>query len=178
MMNKIFEYIEAKKIFNLKKKNISILIQPTSYVHALIFFKNGLIKLAAHKPKMKIPISSAMNLNNNNKNQINKSLKSLNNLKFELPNIKKFPLMAIIPLIPEKQSYFETILITLNDNLVERYLNNQINYVSINKNLLKIIKNQYFIKYYKLKPKNIYDIKNMIKLTKKYLDINIKYYDK
>ena len=89
---------------------------------------------------MKIPISSAMNLNNNNKNQINKSLKSLNNLKFELPNIKKFPLMAIIPLIPEKQSYFETILITLNDNLVERYLNNQINYVSINKNLLKIIK--------------------------------------
>ena len=86
--------------------------------------------------------------------------------------------MAIIPLIPEKQSYFETILITLNDNLVERYLNNQINYVSINKNLLKIIKNQYFIKYYKLKPKNIYDIKNMIKLTKKYLDINIKYYDK
>ena len=179
MMNKIFEYIEAKKIFNLKKKNISILIHPTSYVHALIFFKNGLIKLAAHKPKMKIPISSAMNLNNYiNKNQINKSLKSLNNLKFELPNIKKFPLMAIIPLIPEKQSYFETILITLNDNLVERYLNNQINYVSINKNLLKIIKNQYFIKYYKLKPKNIYDIKNMIKLTKKYLDINIKYYDK
>ena len=179
MMNKIFEYIEAKKIFNLKKKNISILIHPTSYVHALIFFKNGLIKLAAHKPKMKIPISSAMNLNNYiNKNQINKSLKSLNNLKFELPNIKKFPLMAIIPLIPEKQSYFETILITLNDNLVERYLNNQINYVSINKNLLKIIKNQYFIKYYKLKPKNIYDIKNMIKLTKKYLDINIMYYDK
>ena len=179
MMNKIFEYIEAKKIFNLKKKNISILIHPTSYVHALIFFKNGLIKLAAHKPKMKIPISSAMNLNNYiNKNQINKSLKSLNNLKFELPNIKKFPLMAIIPLIPEKQSYFETILITLNDNLVERYLNNQINYVSINKNLLKIIKNQYFIKYYKLKPKNICDIKNMIKLTKKYLDINIKYYDK
>ena len=179
MMNKIFEYIEAKKIFNLKKKNISILIHPTSYVHALIFFKNGIIKLAAHKPKMKIPISSAMNLNNYiNKNQINKSLKSLNNLKFELPNIKKFPLMAIIPLIPEKQSYFETILITLNDNLVERYLNNQINYVSINKNLLKIIKNQYFIKYYKLKPKNICDIKNMIKLTKKYLDINIKYYDK
>ena len=119
---------------------------------------------------MKFQISSAMNLNNYiNKNQINKSLKSLNNLKFELPNIKKFPLMAIIPLIPEKQSYFETILITLNDNLVERYLNNQINYVSINKNTFKIIKNQYFIKYYKLKPKNICDIKNMIKLTKKYL---------
>ena len=128
---------------------------------------------------MKIPISHAMNLNNFNKNHpIHEHLKSLNNLKFELPNIKKFPLLSIIPLIPEKTSYFETILITLNDSLVEKYLNNQINYISINKNLLKFIKNQYFFKYYKLKPKNIYDIKKMIKLTKSYLDINIKYYDK
>ena len=34
-----------------------------------------------------------------------------------------------------------------------------------------------FKKYYKLKPKNIYDIKNMIKITKNYLELNIKYYD-
>ena len=91
---------------------------------------------------------------------------------------KKFPLLSIIPLIPEKSSYFETILITLNDSLVEKYLNNEINYVSINKNLLNFIKNKRFLKYYKLKPKNIYDIKNMIMLTKNYLNINIKKYDK
>ena len=128
---------------------------------------------------MKIPIASALNLNNNiDVNQIDKNIKSLNSLKFELPDKKKFPLLSIIALIPEKPSYFETILITLNDSLVERYLNNQINYLSIKKNLLNIIKKQYFLKYYKLKPKNIYDIKNMITLTKNYLDINIKHYDK
>ena len=39
---------------------------------------------------MKIPISSAMNINNNYQDkQINKNIKSLNNLKFELPK-KKF----------------------------------------------------------------------------------------
>ena len=41
MMNKIFEFIEAKKIFNLKKKKLSILIHPSSFVHAIVFFKGG-----------------------------------------------------------------------------------------------------------------------------------------
>ena len=39
MMNKIFEFIEAKKIFNLSNKEIDILIHPNSFVHAIIYFK-------------------------------------------------------------------------------------------------------------------------------------------
>ena len=62
MMNKIFEFIEAKNIFNLRKKNISILVHPTSFVHAIVFFKGGLIKFLAHDPKMIIPISNALNI--------------------------------------------------------------------------------------------------------------------
>ena len=87
-------------------------------------------------------------------------------------------MLKVIKLIPEKSSYFETILITINDVLVNNYLNNKINYHSIQKNLLNFIKNQYFKKYYKLKPKNIYDIKKMIVIVKKYLEINIKNYEK
>ena len=112
------------------------------------------------------------------KNPVVQNLSNLNNLKFEIPNKNKFPLLSLIKLIPEKTSFFETILITLNDNLVNRYLNNQINYVSIHKNLLKFIKKPIFFKYYKLKPKNIYDIKNIIKITNDYLDSNLKIYEK
>ena len=178
MMNKIFEYIEAKKIFNLKNKDISILIHPSSYVHAIVFYKGGLIKFLAHETKMTIPISNAMNLKTDNKRKlINQNLGSLNNIKFIIPDKKKFPLIDIIQFIPEKTSYFETILITLNDTLVEKYLNGKINYISIQRNLLKLIKTSYFSKFYKLKPKNIYDIKNMINLTKFYLEKKIKYYE-
>ena len=178
MMNKIFEYIEAKKIFNLKNKDISILIHPSSYVHAIVFYKGGLIKFLAHETKMTIPISNAMNLKTDNKKKlINQNLRSLNNIKFIIPDKKKFPLIDIIQFIPEKTSYFETILITLNDTLVEKYLNGKINYISIQRNLLKLIKTSYFSKFYKLKPKNIYDIKNMINLTKIYLEKKIKYYE-
>ena len=35
MMNKVFEIIEAKKIFDLNIDKLDILVHPTSYVHAL-----------------------------------------------------------------------------------------------------------------------------------------------
>ena len=60
MMNKIFEFIEAKNIFNVKKNQISILIHPSSYVHAIIYFKGDIIKFLAHETDMSIPISNAL----------------------------------------------------------------------------------------------------------------------
>ncbi len=178
MMNKIFEYIEALKIFNLKKKDISILIHPSSFIHAVVFFKSGIIKFLAHEAKMTIPIANAIDIKNQNEEKkiLSKNLKHLNNIKFKLADKKKFPLLKLTSLIPERDTYFETILITLNDLLVGKYLNGQINYISIQKNLLKLIKNPYFNKYYKLKPKNIYDIKKMIKITEIFLEKEFKYY--
>ena len=178
MMNKIFEYIEAIKIFKTNKKKISIVIHPSSYVHAIVYFKGDIIKFLAHKPNMTIPISNALGIRSVHKlKNNNENLSELNNLKFFKPDIKKFPLLSIINLIPNKSSYFETILITLNDTLVEKYLNGQINYISIQENILNLIKRPYIMKFYKLKPKNIYDIRNMIEITKKYLEKNLKIYD-
>ncbi len=178
MMNKIFEYIEAIKIFNISKQKLSILIHPSSFVHAIIFYNGGLIKFLAHETDMKIPILNALDvLDFKEKNLISKYLRNLNNLKFINPDKKKFPLLEILSFIPNKVSYFETILITLNDILVKKYLNNQINYISIQKNLLRLIKSPYFTNFYNLKPKNIYDIKIMINKTEIYLEKNIKLYD-
>ena len=179
MMNKIFEYIEAKKIFNLKKKQLSILIHPSSFVHAIVFFKGGLIKFLAHEAKMTIPISNALRIKlHKNNSFLKNNLLSFNKLNFKIPNKQKFPLLSLIPLIPEKDSYFEIILITLNDLLVYKYLKGQINYISIQKNILKLIKKRYFTKYYKLKPNNIYDIKKIIDLSQNYLEKNLKNYEK
>ena len=43
LMNKLFEVIEAKKIFNLDINKFKIIIHPKSYIHAIVHFKNGLI---------------------------------------------------------------------------------------------------------------------------------------
>ena len=45
MINKVFEVVEAKKIFKISYNKIFIVIHPKSYVHAIIKFKNGFTKL-------------------------------------------------------------------------------------------------------------------------------------
>ena len=179
LMNKIFEFIEAKKIFNLKNNQVSILIHPKSFIHAVVFLKGDLIKFLAHNPKMTIPISNALGIKKqSNIKKLKNYTKIFSSLKFEEPKKDKFPLLALLEILPEKTSFFETILISLNDLLVQKYLNGSINYISIKSNLLKHIKSPYFKKYYKLKPKNIYDIKKISILTKNYLEKNIIKYEK
>ena len=99
-------------------------------------------------------------------------------MKFYVPSRSKFPLLNLLDFIPEKSSYFETILIALNDGLVKKYLDDEINYISLEKNLINLIKKPYLTKFYKLKPNSIYDIKKMIKLVNNFLNINYKYYEK
>ncbi len=175
MMNKIFEIIEALKIFNLSKNKFEILIHPRSYVHAIIHFKNGLTKLLAHKTTMEIPILNAMNLNfkkfqiNNN----NFNYPILNGLNFLKPDIKKFPLLKILD-YNFNDTYFEVILVSINDHLVKKYLDHQIPYISIHKYMLKLLKKPYFAKYYLKKPKNINDIKFMVEKVNHYLNKNLK----
>ena len=55
-MNKVFEVIEAKNIFDIDYDKISILTHPSSYVHAIVKFNDGLTKFLVHEPDMKIPI--------------------------------------------------------------------------------------------------------------------------
>jgi len=60
LMNKIFEVIEAHKLFSIDFKKIDILIHPQSLVHAIIKFKNGLYKFLYFETDMSIPIGNAL----------------------------------------------------------------------------------------------------------------------
>ena len=171
LMNKVFEVIEANKIFNLDINKFKNINHPKSYIHAIVHFNNGLVKFLAHDTNMAIPIMNSLNSNvsyNYNEKDIN--FEFLNGLNFIKPNIKKFPVLKLLNKVPNKQSYFETILVSINDVLVDKYLRGDINYHSLNLNLIKLIKIPYFTRYYKLKPKNIIDIKNMVKRVIKYLN--------
>ena len=159
MINKIYEVIEAKNIFDIPYKNIEILIHPNSYVHALIKFNNGLIKLIAHETTMKIPIFNTIYSGNIKKIKSNKiNLDNLNKLNFNIVNNKRFPVVKLLKLIPKKNSLFETVIVSANDTLVELFLKNKIKYIDIQKKLFAIIKKPEFIKFKKIYPKNTKDI--------------------
>ena len=159
MMNKVFEVVEAKHIFNLPYKKISILTHPSSYVHAIVKFKNGLIKIIAHDTTMTIPIYNTINVNENTfiKTE-NLNLEKLNNLRLKKVNFKLFPLVKILKKLPQNISLFETVLVSINDYLVSLYLDKKISYNQLQVLLMQFINNKVFAKYKKLKPNKIQDI--------------------
>ena len=177
MMNKVFELIEAKKIFNLDLKKIDILINPNSYVHAIVIFNNGTIKFLAHETRMDIPIFNSIYQLNNNAFYKTKNidLNKINNLNLSQPNIKHFKTLNILKLIPSKDSLFETVLISVNDELVRMFLNNEIKYEKLLYYLLKIIKFPNFKKYCKVRPNSIKDILKTNKLAKNFVKNYVKY---
>ena len=159
MMNKVFEIIEAKNIFNIDYKELMILIHPSSYVHALIKFKNGIIKIVAHDTDMKIPIFNTLDVNFKKKIKTNKiNISKLNDLRLKKVDKRKFPLTKILSILPEKSSLFETVIVSANDELVKLFLNNKIKFTEISKKLLWILKNKEFKKYKRFEPKNISQI--------------------
>lgn len=159
MMNKLFEVIEAKKIFNLSYNDIDILIHPKSYVHAMIKFNTGMTKLLIHEPNMKVPIYNSIYFDNKKtlkSNDIN--FKILNNLEFKKVDYKKFYLIRLLSLIPEKESLFETVLITINDYFVSIYLKKKINYIELLYLINLYARKKIFRRFKAIAPKNIHDI--------------------
>jgi len=159
LMNKVFEIIEAKKIFNYKYSQLKILIHPNSYVHAIVKFNNGLIKMLMHDTNMRIPIFNSFYRNYEKKiSTKNIDFDILNNLNFSNVDLIKFPVVNILKKMPNKDSLFETVLVSANDKLVDLFLNKKITFNQISSLLFKIIKMKEFSKFKKLKAKNIDEI--------------------
>ena len=162
MINKVYEVIEAKNIFNLDYYQINILTHPKSYVHAIIKFKNGLIKIIAHDTSMQIPIFNTLYSNDFKKIISNKiDIKKLNSLNFKKVNLRKYPMVRLLSLLPKKNSLYETVIVAANDMLVECFLKSKIKFTDIQKYLFKLIMQKEFLKYKKNSPKNIKDIINL-----------------
>ena len=162
MMNKVFEVIEAKKIFNLDYHKIKILVHSKSYVHAIVKFKNGLTKILIHDTNMIIPIFNSLYQDTKKKIESKKlDFSIINNLNFQSIDLKKFPVVNILNKLPNNDSLFETVIVTANDQLVKMFLNNKIKFLDISKILLKILKNKEFLRFKRIKPKNIDEINKL-----------------
>ena len=162
LMNKVFEVIEAQRIFKIDINKFEILIHPSSYIHSIVKFSNGQIKILAHEADMKIPIFNSIYEHSLKKIITKKvNINLLNNLNLMKINSYKYPSTKILSKIKNMTSLFETVLISANDQLVELFIQNKIKFLQINKILLKILNNKKYSKLINKKPKNISDIINL-----------------
>ena len=82
-------------------------------------------------------------------------------MDFRYANPKKFPIIKILKMLPNNTSFFETILVSMNDKLVDLFLNNKIKFTDISKKMNKMLNLYSLQKYKKIKPKNIEEIIKM-----------------
>ncbi len=167
MMNKVFEIIEAKKIFNLKYDQLDVLVHPSSYVHAITKFNDGMIKVIAHETNMRIPIFNSLNDKQQKiikTEQIN--IKKLNFLNFKKVDISKFPSIKILKKLENKDSLLETIIVLANDELVNLFLLKKVNFTDINTLLQKLITMKDFKNLSQKRPGNINSIISLNKLIR------------
>ena len=162
LINKVYEVIEAKNIFGIDYKKIEILIHPKSYVHAILKFNNGLLKVIAHDTTMTIPIFNTLYSDYDKKlksNDIN--LKILNDLNLKKADSKMFPMINLLNIIPNKSSLFETVIVSANDRLVELFLEKRIRFIDIQKKLFKLLFSKKFLKFRYKYPKKLEDITDL-----------------
>ena len=160
MMNKVIEVIEAYKFFKFDVKKYKIMIHPQSYVHSIIRFKNGLIKMILYNADMKIPISNILYRKKNqplNTTKINTRI--LSKLSFHKVNTKHFPSIKLINKCLNSGFSTPIIVNASNEVLVNLFLREKIGFLDIVKTIKKVFRDKDFKKYAARQPKTVEDIK-------------------
>ena len=165
LMNKVFEVIEAQRIFKLPISKFKILIHPKSYVHSIVKFHDATTKFLIHETSMVIPIFNSLFIDDFSRKLKSKkiNLKIINKLNLSNVSLLRFPMVQFLKIIPNNISLFETVLVSANDCLVNLFLNKKIKYQDIHNNMKKILNLREFKKLKSSKPKNVLQI---IKLSK------------
>ena len=165
LMNKIFELVEAQKLFNLPFNKFEILIHPDSLVHAILELNNGLKKFIYHETSMKIPLANAIFDDDIDIKRIfnKKSSNKLNNLIFKRVDKSIFPNIKLKKKINQFPSS-PIIVNSANEVLVDQFMSQKIGYLDINKIIMAIFKDGNYRKYAIKKPTNL----NQIKLIDKW----------
>ena len=134
LMNKIFELIEAQKLFNLPPEKLDIIIHPNSLVHAILELKNGLKQFIYHDTSMKIPLANAIYDGEINIKKIynKKKLIEFENLIFKKVNKNIFPAIKLKKIMNQYPST-PIIVNAANEILVDQFLKEKIGFLDINR---------------------------------------------
>ncbi|ADD79709.1 1-deoxy-D-xylulose-5-phosphate reductoisomerase [Candidatus Riesia pediculicola] len=134
MINKGFEYIEAKYFFNIDFDQIEILIHPQSVVHAMIHCIDGSVIAKLGVPKMITAISYGMFYPSQCDKSIQETLdlKKIHSLTFLKPNYEKYPCLKLVMEVCQsgRQSKV-TALNAANEIAVSAFLSRKIKFTDI-----------------------------------------------
>ena len=96
MMNKGFEVIEAKWLFDVDADKIQVVVHPQSIVHSAVQFQDGAVKAQLGAPDMRVPIQLAMSYPVRLESSFPRiDWWNMQDLTFERPDMERFPCLAM-----------------------------------------------------------------------------------
>ena len=82
----------------------------------------------------------------------------MNDLNLKKIKKKKFPMVGLLNYLNNKNSLYETVIVSANDVLVELFLQKKIKFLDIQKKLFAVIRMKEFVKYKSIQPRNYQDV--------------------
>lgn len=147
LMNKGFEMIEARWLFDIKPSKIEAVIHPQSIIHSMVEFEDGSIKAQLGVADMRLPIQYALNFPERLPNTSEKlDIYKYSTLTFEKPNIDLFPCLALAYHAIEKGGNLPAIMNAANEVAVEAFLKEKIQFVEIGNIIEKAFNTFAFVK--------------------------------
>lgn len=132
LMNKGFEIIEAKWLFNIEVGKIDVLIHPQSIIHSMVEFSDGSLKAQMGIPDMKIPIQYALTYPDRIQSDFPRlSISDLKNLTFEEPDFNKFECLKLACDVMTLGGSYPVVLNGSNEAAVDLFLNKKIKFLDI-----------------------------------------------
>jgi len=133
LMNKGIELIEAMILFGLNENQVDALISPGSFVHGLVEFEDGSVKLLAAEPDMKLPAASCLFWPERffPSPSFKRPSYDLREIKFFEPDSEKFPAIKIAREVMKKKGAYPAILIGADEAAVDLFLSKKILFTDI-----------------------------------------------
>ena len=138
MMNKGFEVMEAKWLFNIDLDRIEVVVHPQSIVHSMIEFIDGSVKAQLGLPDMRIPIRYALGYPERLYSDAQRMhVSDYRNLTFEEPDLQKFPMLGLAYKASRAGGNMPCVLNAANEIAVAAFLHDKIGYNDIAETVVK-----------------------------------------
>lgn len=132
MLNKAFEIIEARWLFDITPDRIEAVVHPQSIVHSMVEFIDGAVKAQLGIPDMRLPIRYALgDASRLPSSERPLALSDYATLTFEKPDPEKFPCLTLAPFALKRGGNAACIINAANEVAVRAFLEEKITFPEI-----------------------------------------------
>lgn len=140
LMNKGFEVIEARWLFDVPASKIDVLVHPESIIHSMVEYEDRAVMAQLGLPDMRIPISLALNYPDRLANNMpSLDLAAIGSLTFEKPDMETFSCLKLAYDALEAGDTYCTALNAANEVCVAAFLAGKIRYRDISNTLARVM---------------------------------------